>query len=306
MTVAEYALDTYLPNRPHNANSHEHVRSMIANHIVGTKLGSRRLGDVRTSEVRGWANERWEALSPSTAAKTLGLLRSVYAAALEDRPLKVSPVTRSVKLPRAPKPRISVLGVEEVARIQAAMVEVRAAAEMMVEVQGRLGLRPGELFGLRVADVNFLHHEVMVTCQLTGNSRTRVKPKTPKSVRTLYLPEGVARDLARHLEVHGRGRDDSLFCTDAGLPYTAKQYGRLFARAVAAAGVEQRNEGPWTPHDLRHHYASTMLAHCLPPVAVAEWLGHDDGGALVMATYGHLMPSSEDRMRAVQATAWAV
>ena len=99
MTVAEYALDTYLPNRPHNANSHEHVRSMIANHIVGTKLGSRRLGDVRTSEVRGWANERWEALSPSTAAKTLGLLRSVYAAAVEDRLLKVSPVTRSVKLP---------------------------------------------------------------------------------------------------------------------------------------------------------------------------------------------------------------
>ena len=188
MTVAEYALDTYLPNRPHNANSHEHVRSMIANHIVGTKLGSRRLGDVRTSEVRGWANERWEALSPSTAAKTLGLLRSVYAAALEDRLLKVSPVTRSVKLPRAPKPRISVLGVEEVARIQAAMVEVRAAAEMMVEVQGRLGLRPGELFGLRVADVNFLHHEVMVTCQLTGNSRTRVKPKTPKSVRTSTCP----------------------------------------------------------------------------------------------------------------------
>ena len=305
MTVAEYALDTYLPNRPHNANSHEHVRSMIANHIVGTKLGSRRLGDVRTSEVRGWANERWEALSPSTAAKTLGLLRSVYAAALEDRPLKVSPVTRSVKLPRAPKPRISVLGVEEVARIQAAMVEVRAAAEMMVELAARLGFRGGTV---RLAGGR---------CQLPaprghGHLPAHRELEDPGQAEDaqvgadLYLPEGVARDLARHLEVHGRGRDDSLFCTDAGLPYTAKQYGRLFARAVAAAGVEQRNEGPWTPHDLRHHYASTMLAHGLPPVAVAEWLGHDDGGALVMATYGHLMPSSEDRMRAVQATAWAV
>jgi hypothetical protein len=31
-------------------------------------------------------------------------------------------------------------------------------------------------------------------------------------------------------------------------------------------------------------------------VAVAEWLGHDNA-TLVLTTYGHLMASSEDRMR---------
>lgn len=51
-----------------------------------------------------------------------------------------------------------------------------------------------------------------------------------------------------------------------------------------------------TSHDLRHHFASVLIAAGESVVAVAEWLGHD-GAGLVLSTYGHLMPNSEDRMR---------
>lgn len=39
-------------------------------------------------------------------------------------------------------------------------------------------------------------------------------------------------------------------------------------------------------------------------VAIAEWLGHKDA-KLVLSTYGHLMPNSDDRMRkAIDAAYW--
>ncbi|MFI7630211.1 hypothetical protein [Microbispora rosea] len=38
--------------------------------------------------------------------------------------------------------------------------------------------------------------------------------------------------------------------------------------------------------------------------AVAEFLGHADPG-FTLRTYTHLMPSSEDRMRAAIGSAWA-
>jgi integrase len=56
-------------------------------------------------------------------------------------------------------------------------------------------------------------------------------------------------------------------------------------------------------HDLRHHYASVLLAAGESVVAVAERLGHDDA-SLVLNTFGHLMPDSEERtIRAVD-DAW--
>lgn len=46
-----------------------------------------------------------------------------------------------------------------------------------------------------------------------------------------------------------------------------------------------------------------MLAAGESVVAVAERLGHDDA-ALVLSTYGHLMPGSEDRTRKAVDAAW--
>jgi integrase len=59
-----------------------------------------------------------------------------------------------------------------------------------------------------------------------------------------------------------------------------------------------------TSHDLRHHYASVLLAAGESVVAVAERLGHENA-TLVLRTYGHLMPDSEDRTRRAIDTAWS-
>ena len=75
---------------------------------------------------------------------------------------------------------------------------------------------------------------------------------------------------------------------------------RIFSEAVATAGLPAST----TTHDLRHHYASVLLAQGESVIAVAERLGHHNA-ALVLSTYGHLMPDSEDRTRRAVATAWA-
>ncbi|HEY6813649.1 MAG TPA: tyrosine-type recombinase/integrase [Propionibacteriaceae bacterium] len=58
-----------------------------------------------------------------------------------------------------------------------------------------------------------------------------------------------------------------------------------------------------TSHDLRHHYASVLLAAGESVVAVAERLGHENA-TLVLTTYGHLLPDSEDRTRRAIDQAW--
>ena len=41
-------------------------------------------------------------------------------------------------------------------------------------------------------------------------------------------------------------------------------------------------------HDLRHYFASVCIASGVDIPTVSRWLGHADGGALAMKTYGHL------------------
>jgi integrase len=48
---------------------------------------------------------------------------------------------------------------------------------------------------------------------------------------------------------------------------------------------------------MRHLYASTLVSRGVDPRTAAAYLGHADGGALILRTYSHLMPDAEDRAR---------
>jgi len=43
-----------------------------------------------------------------------------------------------------------------------------------------------------------------------------------------------------------------------------------------------------THHDFRHLFATRCLESGVDPKTLAEWLGHADGGMLVLRTYGHV------------------
>jgi integrase len=43
-----------------------------------------------------------------------------------------------------------------------------------------------------------------------------------------------------------------------------------------------------THHDLRHLFATVCIESGVDIPTVSRWLGHKDGGALCMKTYGHL------------------
>ena len=123
---------------------------------------------------------------------------------------------------------------------------------------------------------------------------------SPRSRRALPLPEVVGKALAAHIAEFPPTEDGSLFTTANGNLYRHEHDGaRIFAPSVKKAELLAGT----TSHALRHHYASVLLAAGESVVAVAERLGHENA-ALVLKTYGHLMPDSEDRTRRAIDDAW--
>ncbi|GAA3172767.1 site-specific integrase [Blastococcus jejuensis] len=294
-TVAEYAR-SWAAARPHRPSSARRVSSLIETHIAGTRLGDRRLAAVRPSEVQAWATDRAQVLAPSTLRNLVSLLRSIYSSAVLDRLVAASPVVR-VQLPRDERERVVPLSVQQVQALADAMPERNRA---MVLAQAGLGLRIGELLALRLEDVDFLRRTVRVEWQIAPGTQARGVPKTPRSRRTVPLPAVVAEALAAHIAAFPPGADGSIFTSSVGAVYWQDFYAsRVFTAAAKRAGLPAGT----TSHDLRHHYASVLLAAGESVVAVADRLGHENA-TLVLKTYGHLMPDSEDRTRRAVDEAW--
>ena len=296
VTVGEYARQ-WAATRPHRRTTASRVESLISKHIEGTTIGDKRLSAVRASEIQAWVTDRAKVLSPTTVRLLVQTLRSVFNAAVQDRLIASSPVAR-LSLPRSENARIVPLTVAQVQALADAMPD---RCRAMIIIQAGLGLRIAELLALRLEDVDFLRRTVRVEWQLTQDGKHRVSPKTPRSRRTVPLPTVVAETLAAHISGFSPAEDGSLFTTTSGNLYRQDHFGaRAFKPAVKSAGLP----AGVTSHDLRHHYASVLLAAGESVVAVAERLGHENA-TLVLKTYGHLMPDSEDRTRRAIDTAWS-
>jgi integrase len=110
----------------------------------------------------------------------------------------------------------------------------------------------------------------------------------------------VAEVLAAVIEANAPAPSGLLWSTSTNRPIDRVYFGgRVFPKAVRTARLPPGT----STHDLRHHYASVLLAAGESVVAVAERLGHENA-TLVLTTYGHLMPNSEDRARKAIDSAW--
>ncbi len=90
------------------------------------------------------------------------VLRSIFRAAAHDRMISASPCVRIALPAVAPKE----LEVPDVVMVRRLWEELPERYRAVVLVAAGLGLRPGEVFGLEVADVDFLRRRVRVARQL--------------------------------------------------------------------------------------------------------------------------------------------
>jgi len=89
------------------------------------------------------------------------------------------------------------------------------------------------------------------------------------------------------------GRDELLVFTNVtGGPIARNGFNKAWRRAVKAAGLP---EGTGF-HELRHYYASLLIASGASVKVVQARLGHKSA-LETLDTYGHLWPDSEDQTR---------
>jgi integrase len=155
------------------------------------------------------------------------------------------------------------------------------------------GLRLGEAAGLRGEDIDFLRRTLTVTRQVQRAGRGQVEVRPPKygSERVVFLAPGLVEMLAAHIAGQDAG-GGWMFTGEGDQPPHQNTVGHRWRTATTAAGVSGLRL-----QDLRHFYASGLIASGCDVVTVQRALGHSSA-TTTLSTYSHLWPSAEDRTRA--------
>ncbi|MDO8122323.1 site-specific integrase [Isoptericola sp. b490] len=296
VTVAEF-LKTWLEQDAHLAALRPSTRSeysRYAHKYLLPLIGRHKLGRLAAKDVREMLDAMSRAgASESTRRLTLATLRCALTAA-EHAGLISSNPADAVKTPK-PSGRggTALWSPEQFDTFIAAIQEERLRP--LFEVTVRLGLRRGEVCGLRWEDVDLDDRVVTVRRNLVvvGGRVVEGAPKT-KSGTDREVPfgrhvgavfeawrttQGIERD------AWGEAWTDSgrVFTREDGTDLRPDHIGKLFTRLARRAGLP-----PMRFHDQRHLSASVMISAGVPIEVVSKLLGHSSV-AVTSSVYSHLL-----------------
>jgi integrase len=310
VSLRSYSENRWLPAQMHlRPNSAELYAQHLGNHIIPL-LGDRHVGALRRTDMKAFVaalrkkpaqrqkrGSEPRLLAASTVVTVYAVLRALMQSAVDDGLIPGNPCAR-VPLPRVEPRVLKPLTAGEVSALASA---ITPRYEVAVWLGAGAGLREGEALGLTNPRVRFLERRLLVEQQMQNGELSPLKTKASK--RVVPLDDVVLQALTEHLARpplrRRRGakpldgeHEDLVITNRCGTPVQRSSFGHCWRQAVDAAGLPAGTRF----HDLRHFYASTLIAANLNPKTIQARLGHATL-AETMDTYGHLFPDHEDHGR---------
>ncbi len=245
-----------------------------------------------------------QGLSPKYTRDCVSVLSLVLKSAVRANVRKDNPAAdHNIPVPRRKLHEGDVLSMEQVHQLVAHVKDPYKPAVWLLMLAG---LRPAELCGLRVCDVDFVKHVIHVSQTVLpvhsfdseGFGLVTGPPKTSAGDRRIPIPAWLCDDLAAMVaarrranggELSSGNKDEFLFQTRYGNPLNRdKLREKVIRPALREAGLPET----FRTYDLRHSHASVMIDLGVNLLALAQRMGHSDP-AMTLRLYGHLFEGTQ-------------
>ena len=225
-------------------------------HIIRTKLlpyfAKRKMNSIPPKDIIAWQNEMikcrdksGEAYSPVYLKTLHNQLSAIFNHAVKFYGLKDNPAAKVGNMGKAKAREMLFWTQEEYKKFSEEMMD-KPVSFYAFEMLYWCGIREGELLALTPADFDFERQTVTInkSYQRIGGRDIITDPKTPKSNRTIKMPEFLCEEMQDYIkQLYRIGKNDRLF------EVTKSYLHHEMDRGAKAAGVKRIRI-----HDLRHPY----------------------------------------------------
>lgn len=222
-------------------------------HIIPA-LGSKKLAQVTAPDIQCLVNDWATKRAPRTVRREYAVLRAMFAYAVGSDWLARSPCRRIKQPALRPVVRPQLLPED----VDAIATAVGSRYSTIVWCGALLGLRWGEVAGLRVGDLDLLGSTLRISQQRPAHGPAG-PPKSKAGERPLSLPAALVTMLAAHLSacnLTGANESILVFTSPNGTPIDYSNWRRrIWVPAVRKGGVPAASF-----HDLRRTNANQLVA----------------------------------------------
>jgi integrase len=269
-------------------------RGSAKNYVV-PYLGSKRIASVKPLDIQAWLSQlRADEVGTRSQQVAYNTLRTAMAAAVRMQVVATNPVAVCSR-PQHIAKKIDPFTEAEAGRIlkKARGTDIAIACELGLY----LGIREGELFGLRWIDWDAKTLTLSVVQQAVESGEDRfAEPKTRSAKRKIKVSPNVAAALMEQRAHQMR----------AGLAHCELVFSGPRGEAWMRSNFQQRRWNPMLKslkirhrgyHHCRHTAATHMLAAGVPVATVAHILGHANP-SITQRIYSHYLPAHGDQAAA--------
>ncbi len=277
------------------AASYDGYKNVVYNHLIPYFDGVN-LSSIKMSHIRELYNEKIEySLSVTRLIKTV--MNTCMDYAKKNNLVSYNPA-RGVDLPKHVEKkeyRKRVIDTTKTLNLEQILALVKASEGTPIHMQVLfavlMGLRRGEINGLKYSDVDYINRTLTVKRQLGRKPNTKksdmqegtytkqeIPPKTRSSVRTLNIPDYVFEEILKERKKYEKNRNrrkkdfndqDYICCSSYGHPRSMSFHFKPYKKLLKDLGLPDVR---W--HDLRSTFCTLLLKNDYSPKAVSRMMGH--------------------------------
>jgi len=314
--LKNYAL-ARMKSRLHKTGTVDTYEVHLRNHIMPV-FGDHGLAAIGPTMVQQWIKDLQsvKGLAPRTIETIYVIFASIMRGAVRDGYIRETPCV-DIRLPEISKTIVRLLTPVQVPALADVMPQRYA---LLVLLGASAGLRQGEAFGLALDRIDGTTGMITIDRQVVVVDRCPVLAPPSSPPRIAGPGAGAAAAVAEALVItiavlgalvllggtafvayrlrHGTGKRWQpgpgllLITNRLGSPVQRNSFGFCWREAVKEAKLPEGTRF----HDLRHFYASTLIAAGVHPKVIQDRLGQATI-AETMDTYGHLFPDASEQGR---------
>ena len=294
----------YAPNKLKKTTI-EHYKSCCKNHLKPT-FGNMKLKEITTASISEFLTGL--DCKPLTARKFKIVFHSIMKYALTQKIISENPVVGSIWKEDVECDYGEIenfLNVAEAKKVLT-LLEDYSIFNTIIKLLIYTGMRSGECLGLRWSSIDFENKSIFInkTLSYAENQWFLSPPKTPKSIRNIYVGDDVIEMLKKHKEEQDKQKEivgeawqqpEMVFTSCTGHWYDRSLLNKQFKTFIKQNNKVLNIEHNITPHGLRHTNASLLLVAGEDVENVAKHLGHSSSD-ITSRVYSHILAETKVRI----------